>query len=175
LNDVSEGIEALARQAAKISGTLHPQKLPGVRQGKGFFLTPHLFLADDVTSAPLVHEREVFGPVVTVVPYAAQGTLIDLCAAGGGSLVSSVYSDDRDFSRDLLVGLAPFNGRLTHGNAKVAGISPGPGTVIPTLVHGGPGRAGGGEELGGTRGMSLYMQRTAVQGYSALLDKFFPE
>jgi oxepin-CoA hydrolase/3-oxo-5,6-dehydrosuberyl-CoA semialdehyde dehydrogenase len=85
-----------------------------------------------------------------------------------------VYSDDRNFSRELLIGLAPFNGRLTHGSSKVAGISPGPGTVMPMLVHGGPGRAGGGEELGGVRGLSFYMQRTAVQGYSALLDKFFP-
>jgi oxepin-CoA hydrolase/3-oxo-5,6-dehydrosuberyl-CoA semialdehyde dehydrogenase len=139
------------------------------------FLSPHLFLADDPASAPVVHEREIFGPVVTVLPYEDNETLINTCAAGGGSLVSSVYSDDRSFSRNLLVGLAPYNGRLTHGNSKVSGKSPGPGTVLPMLVHGGPGRAGGGEELGGTRGMSFYMQRTAVQGYSALLDKFFPD
>lgn len=175
LDDVSAGIEALAKQAGKITGTLHPENMPGVEQGKGFFLTPHLFQADDAASAPVVHEREIFGPVITVLPYEDTGTLIDMCAAGGGSLVSSVYSDDRKFSRELLVRLAPFNGRLTHGNSKVSGKSPGPGTVLPMLVHGGPGRAGGGEELGGSRGMSFYMQRTAVQGYSALLDKFFPD
>jgi oxepin-CoA hydrolase/3-oxo-5,6-dehydrosuberyl-CoA semialdehyde dehydrogenase len=175
LDDVSEGIEALAKQAGKVTGTLNPENMLGVEQGKGFFLAPHLFLADDASSAPVVHEREVFGPVVTMVPYEDSETLIDMCAAGGGSLVSSIYSDDRNFSRELLVGLAPFNGRLTHGNSKVSGKSPGPGTVLPMLVHGGPGRAGGGEELGGTRGMSFYMQRTAVQGYSALLDKFFPD
>ena len=175
LDDVSAGIEALAKQASKITGTLNPENMLGVEQGKGFFMTPHLFQADDAESAPAVHEREIFGPVVTVLPYEDTETLINMCAAGGGSLVSSVYSDDRSFSRDLLVGLAPFNGRLTHGNSKVAGKSPGPGTVLPMLVHGGPGRAGGGEELGGARGMSFYMQRTAVQGYSAFLDKFFPD
>jgi 3,4-dehydroadipyl-CoA semialdehyde dehydrogenase len=175
LDDVSEGIEALGKQAGKVSGTLSPENMPGVEQGKGFFLTPHLFQVNDIASAPIVHEHEVFGPVVTVMAYEDNETLINACAAGGGSLVSSVYSDDRNYARELLVGLAPFNGRLTHGNSKVSGKSPGPGTVLPMLVHGGPGRAGGGEELGGTRGMSFYMQRTAVQGYSALLDKFFPD
>ena len=146
-------IEALGRQAGKVTGSLQPGDLPGVEPGKGFFLTPHLFRADDATSVPLVHEREIFGPVVTLMPYGDAGTLVDVCAAGGGSLVSSVYSDDRHFSRQLLVELAPYNGRLTHGNSKVAGKSPGPGTVLPMLVHGGPGRAGGGEELGGLRGL----------------------
>ena len=174
LDDVSAGIEALAKQAESITGTLSPENMPGIEQGKGFFVTPHLFQADAAT-AQIVHEHEIFGPVVTVMSYDNNETLISCCAAGGGSLVSSVYSDDRNLSRELLVGLAPFNGRLTLGNSKVAGKSPGPGAVSPMLVHGGPGRAGGGEELGGLRGMSFYMQRTAVQGYSALLDKFFPE
>ena len=175
LDDVAAGIDALEKQATKVTGSLKPEDLLGAEPGKGFFLTPHLFRVDDVASAPAVHEREIFGPVASILPYEDTQTLINSCASGGGSLVSSVYSDDRNFSRDLLIELAPFNGRLTHGNSKIAGISPGPGTVMPTLVHGGPGRAGGGEELGGTRGLSFYMQRTAVQGYSALLDKFFPE
>ena len=175
LDDVAAGIDALAEQATKVCGSLKPENLTGVENGKGFFLTPHLFQVDDVATAPMVHEREIFGPVVTVLPYADNGTLINGCAQGGGSLVSSVYSDDRDFAREILTGLAPFNGRLTHGSSKVSGISPGPGTVSPMLVHGGPGRAGGGEELGGARGLSFYMQRTAIQGYSALLDKFFPD
>jgi oxepin-CoA hydrolase/3-oxo-5,6-dehydrosuberyl-CoA semialdehyde dehydrogenase len=174
LDDVTAGIDALAKQATRISGTLQPENLTDVAEGKGFFLEPHLFQVDDPGIAPLVHEREIFGPVVTVMPYENAETLINMCAQGGGSLVSSVYSDDREFARQLLTGLAPYNGRLTHGSSKVAGISPGPGTVLPGLVHGGPGRAGGGEELGGARGLSFYMQRTAIQGYSALLDKFFP-
>jgi len=174
LDDVAAGIDALALQASKVSGSLQPENLTGVDAGRGFFLAPHLFRVDDVAAAPVAHEREVFGPVVTVMPYEDAETLINICAQGGGSLVSSVYSDDRKFARELLAGLAPYNGRLTHGSTKVAGISPGPGTVLPGLVHGGPGRAGGGEELGGARGLSFYMQRTAIQGYSALLDKFFP-
>ncbi len=174
LDDVAAGIEALGEQARRIAGSNTPGDLTGVNPGMGFFLTPHLFSVDDAAAATRVHEREIFGPVVTVMPYENTETLIDLCAAGGGSLVSSIYSEDREFARDLLTGLAPFNGRLTHGSAKVAGISPGPGTVLPGLVHGGPGRAGGGEELGGVRGLSLYMQRTAIQGHSALIDKFFP-
>jgi oxepin-CoA hydrolase/3-oxo-5,6-dehydrosuberyl-CoA semialdehyde dehydrogenase len=174
LDDVAAGVDELAGQANKVSGNLQPENLIAVDAGKGFFLTPHLFQVDDVAAAPIVHEREIFGPVVTVMPYEDTETLINSCAQGGGSLVSSVYSDDRNFARELLTGLAPYNGRLTHGSSKVAGISPGPGTVLPGLVHGGPGRAGGGEELGGARGLSFYMQRTAIQGYSALLDKFFP-
>jgi len=174
LDDVAVGIEGLGKQATKICGSLEPENLTGIDNGKGFFLTPHLFRAHDIAASPVVHEREVFGPVVTVLSYPDNETLIECCARGGGSLVSSVYSDDRNFARELLTGLAPYNGRLTHGSSKVAGISPGPGTVMPMLVHGGPGRAGGGEELGGARALSFYMQRTAIQGYSALLDKFFP-
>lgn len=175
LDNVAVGIDALDKQANKITGSLKPENLLNVVPGKGFFLSPHLFQVDDIAAAPVVHEREIFGPVITVIPYEDSETLISRCAEGGGSLVSSIYSDDRNFARDLLTGLAPYNGRLTHGSTKVAGISPGPGTVLPALIHGGPGRAGGGEELGGARGLSFYMQRTAIQGYSALLDKFFPD
>ena len=175
LDDVRAGIEILQGQATKVTGNPQPEGLPGVQESKGYFLTPHLFRINDVAAAPSVHEREIFGPVVSLLPYEDNEILIEMCAAGGGSLVTSVYSDDRNFSRELLVGLAPFNGRLTHGSSKVAAISPGPGTVMPTLMHGGPGRAGGGEELGGARGLTFYMQRTAVQGYSPLLDKFFAD
>jgi oxepin-CoA hydrolase/3-oxo-5,6-dehydrosuberyl-CoA semialdehyde dehydrogenase len=173
LNDVTAGLEALQAQATRVTGSLEAGELVGVEKDKGYFLTPHLFRVDDVAAAVIVHEREIFGPVVSVLPYDDVAGLIGMVAAGGGSLVSSVYSDDRNFSREVLIGLAPFNGRLTHGSSKVAAISPGPGTVMPMLVHGGPGRAGGGEELGGARGLAFYMQRTAVQGYSPLLDKFF--
>jgi oxepin-CoA hydrolase/3-oxo-5,6-dehydrosuberyl-CoA semialdehyde dehydrogenase len=175
LDDVVNGIAELGSQASLVTGSLQPDNLVNVEAGKGFFLAPHLFQVDDISSAPVVHDREIFGPVVTVMPYPDIDTLINVCAKGGGSLVSSVYSDDRNFTSDVLTGLAPYNGRLTHGSSKVAGISPGPGTVMPMMIHGGPGRAGGGEELGGLRGLCFYMQRTAVQGYSALLDKFFPD
>ncbi|HEY5622359.1 MAG TPA: 3,4-dehydroadipyl-CoA semialdehyde dehydrogenase [Gammaproteobacteria bacterium] len=175
LEDVRQGLAALAAEVTKVAGDTQPAGLEGVDDGVGYFVTPHLFCADDLAAGSSVHAREIFGPAATVMPYDDTASLVAACASGGGSLVSSVYSDDRAFSRELLLALAPYNGRLTHGSSKVGGISPGPGTVLPTLVHGGPGRAGGGEELGGLRGLSFYLQRTAVQGYSALLEKFFPD
>ena len=96
-----------------------------------------------------------------------------MVALGKGGLVSSVYSDDRAYARDLILDLAPHHGRLTLGSKKIADSSPGPGTVLPQLVHGGPGRAGGGEELGGIRGLDFYLQRTALQGYRPLLERLF--
>jgi len=91
-------------------------------------------------------------------------------ARGNGGLVSSVYSDDQDFIERMVAGLAPYHGRLFLGHPKIE-LSPGPGTVLPQLVHGGPGRAGGGEELGGLRGLSFYMQRTALQGSRPVIQK----
>jgi oxepin-CoA hydrolase/3-oxo-5,6-dehydrosuberyl-CoA semialdehyde dehydrogenase len=85
--------------------------------------------------------------------------------------VTSLYTDDADFARETTLELAPWLGRVYIGGAKVAEHSPGPGAVFPSLVHGGPGRAGEGEELGGERGMALYTQRLAVQGYKPLVEK----
>ncbi len=89
---------------------------------------------------------------------------------GGGGLVCSVYSDDRAFVSEVVFGIAPFHGRLMLGSEKIADQTPGPGTVLPQLIHGGPGRAGGGEELGGLRGLAFYSQRTALQGARPILD-----
>ncbi len=174
LEDVRAGLEAIGSEATKVLGDAAPADLIGAQNGRGYFLTPFLFRCDDAAAATVVHEREVFGPAVTVMGYEGAESAAELCARGSGALVSSVYSDDRQFARDMLVRLAPFHGRLTLGGEKVASISPGPGAVMPAMVHGGPGRAGGGEELGGLRGLSFYMQRTAVQGYQPLLEKFFP-
>ncbi|MBS2024436.1 MAG: aldehyde dehydrogenase, partial [Deltaproteobacteria bacterium] len=91
-----------------------------------------------------------------------------------GSLVCSVFSDDRGFLSETVLGLAPHHGRVYLGSEKVAGMTFGPGTVLPQMVHGGPGHAGGGEELGGLRGLGFYSQRTAVQGDKQLLDVIAP-
>ena len=118
-----------------------------------------------------MHDLEVFGPVATLVPY--DGSAAAAAASvrrGQGGLVSSVYSDDRDLLAEIIAGIAPFHGRLFLGSEKIADKSAGPGTVPPQLVHGGPGRAGAGEELGGVRGMALYLQRVALQGDRAVLD-----
>ena len=96
-----------------------------------------------------------------------------LCNRGGGCLVASVYSDDKKFVAPVVHGIAPWHGRVWLGSEKTHGQALGPGAVLPQTIHGGPGRAGGGEELGGLRGLSLYMQRTALQGDRAVLQRQF--
>ncbi len=174
LHDVRAGLDAIGAEATRVTGDSAPGGLPGVENGRGYFVTPHVFKCEDAGAANAIHAREVFGPAVTVMAYESMEDAADLCARGNGALVSSVYTDDRGFARSMLLALAPFHGRLTLGGNKVAAFAPSPGVVSPAMVHGGPGRAGGGEELGGLRGLSFYLQRTAVQGYQPLLEKFFP-
>src|SRR6185295_13141678 len=128
-----------------------------------YFVPPTLLVNDAPEAAKHVHEHEVFGPAATLLPY--DGTAAQAIAdvrKGGGGLVCSVYSDDRAFVAEVLFGIAPYNGRLMLGSEKIADQAPGPGTVLPHMIHGGPGRAGGGEELGGPRGLLFYSQRTAI-------------
>ena len=141
-----------------------------VSDGKGFFIPPTLLLADP-EKATLMHKDEVFGPVATLGGARDPATLVQ---RGGGGLVCSVYSDDRDFLRKCVLAIAPYHGRIYVGSEKVVGQTMGPGTVLPQLLHGGPGHAGGGEELGGLRGLQLYSQRVALQGDRALLDAIAP-
>jgi oxepin-CoA hydrolase/3-oxo-5,6-dehydrosuberyl-CoA semialdehyde dehydrogenase len=118
-----------------------------------------------------VHEHEVFGPVATLLPYdGAAGRAASLVALAQGSLVTSLYSDDRAFVADYLAHGGSTSGRLYIGSEKAAGQLPGSGVVLPHMLHGGPGRAGGGEELGGLRGLGLYLQRVALTGDRALIE-----
>ena len=161
--DVEEGVSTLAR-GAEIAWT----GLAPVGHG---FVPPRLLVAIEPRAAEAVHRREVFGPVATLMPYDGSAEEAgELVGLGEGSLVSSVYSDDATFVAAAVLAMAPYNGRVHVGSAEVAEESWGPGTVLPGLVHGGPGRAGGGEELGGLRGLHHYMQRTAVQGPRGVLD-----
>jgi len=130
---------------------------------KGAFFGPTLLLSTDADRSE-VHEVEAFGPVSTVVPYDSIDDAVGLAARGGGSLVASVFSADPDAVRELTLGLASHHGRILVVDETSAPSSTGHGSPLPNLVHGGPGRAGGGEELGGIRGVLHYMQRTAVQG-----------
>jgi oxepin-CoA hydrolase/3-oxo-5,6-dehydrosuberyl-CoA semialdehyde dehydrogenase len=164
LRDVREGVNKLASCAKVVFG-----KTDGVAE-KGYFVTPVLLQGDAPKAGDAVHEHEVFGPVATVMPYDDAGQAIALVAAGGGGLVTSVYSDDKAFTRTMVLGIAPFHGRLVLGSSKVAGQALPPGMALPQLIHGGPGRAGGGEELGARRGMTFYMQRTALQGDRAVIE-----
>ena len=164
LRDVREGVAKLESCAKIVFGS--KDKV----HDKGFFVSPILLVGDSPKVDDAVHNHEVFGPVATVMPYRSNDELTALVAAGGGGLVTSVYSDDKDFVRSMVTAIAPFHGRLVLGSSKVAGQSLPPGMALPQLVHGGPGRAGGGEELGGRRGMTFYMQRTALQGDRAVLE-----
>jgi oxepin-CoA hydrolase/3-oxo-5,6-dehydrosuberyl-CoA semialdehyde dehydrogenase len=164
LRDVREGVAKLESCAKIVFGSKDPAS------DKGFFISPILLRGDTPSATDAVHKHEVFGPVATVMPYRSNEELTALVAAGGGGLVTSIYADDKDFVRAAVLALAPFHGRLVLGSSKVAGQSLPPGMALPQLVHGGPGRAGGGEELGGRRGMTFYMQRTALQGDRALLE-----
>ena len=166
--DVERGVAELAREATVA--------WEGESAEGDAFVPLRLLVAEDPRAAVTVHQREVFGPVATLMPYA--GTAEDaaeLVGLGEGSLVSSVYSDDPEFVAAAVMGMAPYNGRIHVGSAEIAAESWGSGTVLPGLVHGGPGRAGGGEELGGLRGLQRYMQRTAVQGARGLLDRVAAE
>jgi 3,4-dehydroadipyl-CoA semialdehyde dehydrogenase len=176
-DDVLAGVARFGEQVERVYGRGRPERLEGVAEGRGYFVDVHVFRAKDAAAAhtaACVHDEEIFGPAATVLPYdGTVGQAAALVARGRGSLVTSLYSEDRDVCRELLLEAAAYNGRVTIGSAKVAEVSPGPGTVLPELVHGGPGRAGGGEELGGLRGLAFYMQRTAVQGYRPLVEKLF--
>jgi oxepin-CoA hydrolase/3-oxo-5,6-dehydrosuberyl-CoA semialdehyde dehydrogenase len=172
LEDVRAGIDLLVREAEIVHGALGPGELVDLPAGRGWFQQPVLLLAPDADGAAAVHSHEVFGPVATLLPYSGEPEeAARLVALGQGCLVSSVYTDDRDWAARAFVGLAPWLGRLNVGSAKVAEHSLGPGAVLPQLVHGGPGRAGGGEELGALRGLSFYLQRTALQGDEPLLAR----
>jgi oxepin-CoA hydrolase/3-oxo-5,6-dehydrosuberyl-CoA semialdehyde dehydrogenase len=170
-DDVRAGVDALARDGRLVYG--RPDLQPaGVEPGRGFFVGPVLIELEPGAEAPTVHSREVFGPAATLVPYSGRAAeAAAIVARGQGGLVSSVYSDDTAFTGEVVLGLAPFHGRLFLGSARIAEQSPGPGTVLPQLVHGGPGRAGGGEELGGLRGLAFYSQRVALEGSRPVIEK----
>ena len=173
LKDVREGIGRLAGGAEIATGGAGvPGQVLGAPAGKGFFVAPTLLVhRAGVPAGHPVNEIEVFGPVASMLPYGGAEELAAQVAAGGGGLVSAVYSDDKEFVQKVVLGIAPYHGRVTIGGEKVAGQTVPPGTVMPQLLHGGPGRAGGGEELGGARGMALYQQRTALQGPRAVIEQ----
>ncbi|HCP46130.1 MAG TPA: 3,4-dehydroadipyl-CoA semialdehyde dehydrogenase [Deltaproteobacteria bacterium] len=172
LKDVREGIARLAQRARFIHGDGGRGDLEGVDDGKGYFVGPTLLEAEGIHDDCVVHALEVFGPVQTLIPYSGTASeAVHGVSLGQGGLVASIYTDDKRFASEVALGLAPYNGRLHIGSSKVADHSPGPGTVLPQMIHGGPGRAGGGEELGGLRGLDFYLQRTAIQGLKTLVEK----
>jgi len=172
LRDGRAGIDALAEQTTLVCGGSDPIEGEGVPAGKGYFIRPTLLRAEDARAADKVHAHEVFGPCATVMAYdGSPEDAAGIVALGGGSLVSAVYTDDRAWLGSFLMDAAPWNGRALAVTAKVADETFPPGMVLPKCLHGGPGRAGGGEELGGLRGLEFYMQRVAIQGDRGILGK----
>jgi oxepin-CoA hydrolase/3-oxo-5,6-dehydrosuberyl-CoA semialdehyde dehydrogenase len=169
LRTVRDGMQRLLAVAEPVLGG------PAPVSDRGYFAAPTLLMAKDPQAAVL-HSLEVFGPCATLIGYSGRAEdAAELANRGGGGLVVSVYSDDRAFLDAAVPALAPWHGRVWIGSEKTLGQALGPGAVLPQCVHGGPGRAGGGEELGGLRGLALYLQRTAVQGDRALLAKSIGE
>jgi oxepin-CoA hydrolase/3-oxo-5,6-dehydrosuberyl-CoA semialdehyde dehydrogenase len=167
LEDVRAGIGRLAEIGRVACG--------GVDKvgDRGYFVAPTLVVAAD-PRASIIHGAEVFGPVATVVPYSgAAADAAALANQGGGCLVGTLYSNDDAWMEEAVLAMSPWHGRLWLGSDKTAGQAFPPGGVMPQMVHGGPGRAGGGEELGGLRGLEFYMQRTALQGYQGMIARAF--
>jgi oxepin-CoA hydrolase / 3-oxo-5,6-dehydrosuberyl-CoA semialdehyde dehydrogenase len=162
--EVREQLSRLQREAQIVYGNGRDAEVTGADAEKGAFMAPTLLLCRDASSAREIHSVEAFGPVCTVVPYGDLDSAVTLARRGGGSLAGSVFTADDAVAARLVLGLAPFHGRVLVVNRHCAKESTGHGSPLPHLVHGGPGRAGGGEELGGIRGVLHYMQRTAVQG-----------
>jgi oxepin-CoA hydrolase/3-oxo-5,6-dehydrosuberyl-CoA semialdehyde dehydrogenase len=162
--EVLEQLGKLKREAEVVYGDSGKAQPVGANADRGAFVAPILLYCHDAGSARAIHSVEAFGPVCTLVPYDTVEDAITLARRGGGSLVSSIFSADDAIAARLVQGLAPFHGRIVVVNRHCAKESTGHGSPLPHLVHGGPGRAGGGEEMGGIRGVMHYMQRTAVQG-----------
>ena len=171
LADTLRGIGELAQAARIVHGTGERADGAGAPPGKGFFLQPTLLRGDDARDAGPIHRREVFAPVATLLPYdGTAGDAAEIVALGGGTLVTSAYTDDAAWAGDFVARGGGDTGRIYIGSESSAADAPGSGAALPQTLHGGPGRAGGGEELGGLVGVKLYLQRVAVQGSRSLVD-----
>jgi len=172
LADTLRGIGELQQAARIVHGTGEHTDGTGAPAGKGFFLQPTLLRSDDARNAGPVHQREVFAPVATLLPYdGTAGDAAEIVALGGGTLVTSAYTDDAAWAGEFIARGGGGTGRIYIGSESSAADAPGSGAALPQTLHGGPGRAGGGEELGGLVGVKLYLQRVAVQGSRSLVDQ----
>ncbi|MGD9979120.1 MAG: phenylacetic acid degradation bifunctional protein PaaZ [Hyphomonadaceae bacterium] len=165
-NDVRAKIAEIEADAQIVYGD--PQASPF--NEKGAFIPPVLLRCDNPWRARAVHDVEAFGPVSTLMPYKDAADAIALANRGMGSLVMSAFTYDTEFARDLVLGSGSFHGRIAFIDRDSAKESTGHGSPMPHMIHGGPGRAGGGEEMGGVRGVTHYMQRTALQGHPRVLS-----
>ncbi|HEY1492236.1 MAG TPA: phenylacetic acid degradation bifunctional protein PaaZ, partial [Steroidobacteraceae bacterium] len=167
--EVLEQLRRLEHEAQLVCGGPGAGHFSGADADRGAFLAPTLLYCREPSTAQAVHSVEAFGPVCTLVPYGSLEEAIALARQGGGSLAASVFCAGDALAAQLVLALAPYHGRLGAVNRHDAKESTGHGSPLPHLVHGGPGRAGGGEEMGGIRGVMHYLQRTAVQGTPDLI------
>jgi oxepin-CoA hydrolase/3-oxo-5,6-dehydrosuberyl-CoA semialdehyde dehydrogenase len=176
--DVWDSVGRLAESCEIVHGGSRDFEVIGADREKGAFFPATLLYCDDPFGSEAPHSIEAFGPVATVMPYADTAEAIELARRGRGSLVGSVVTEDDDEARRIVLGTAASHGRILVLNTSCARESTGHGSPLASLVHGGPGRAGGGEELGGSRAIKHYMQRTALQGspttLTAICGEFTP-
>ena len=170
-NEVREKVQQLAKSQNIVIGDMEHFEVLGADKEKGAFLPPLIFLNTDPFKNTDCHNIEAFGPVSTIIPYANLDEAIELARMGKGSLVASVITADDHIAKEIVLGAASMHGRILVLNADCAKESTGHGSPMPLLVHGGPGRAGGGEEMGGKRGILHYLQRTAIQGSPTTLTR----
>ena len=163
-DEVRGRVNELSHQASIVYGGSDDFDVVDADAAKGAFFMPTLLHCEKPLTSPAVHSVEAFGPVSTILPYSGLDEAIELSRLGEGSLAGSIVTNDDRVARELVLGTAAYHGRMVIINRDCAAESTGHGSPLPHLVHGGPGRAGGGEEMGGIRGVKHYMQRTALQG-----------
>lgn len=168
-HDVLEKLALLMKESRLVYGDPGKVEVLGADAARGAFLSPILLLNENPFQHTATHEVEAFGPVTTIMPYKNLDDAIQLTRMGKGSLVCSVATNDDLIAREFVLGCASHHGRILVLNRECAKESTGHGSPMPMLVHGGPGRAGGGEEMGGKRGVMHYLQRTAIQGSPSTL------
>lgn len=168
---VRASVEQLSKSQKIVYGNMDEFEVLGADKNIGAFFSPILFRNNDPFNDTDVHNIEAFGPVATIMPYRTLDEAIELAKMGKGSLVSSIVTPDDKEAMDYVIGAASMHGRILVLNKDCAKESTGHGSPMPLLTHGGPGRAGGGEEMGGKRGVLHYLQRTAIQGHPTTITK----
>jgi oxepin-CoA hydrolase/3-oxo-5,6-dehydrosuberyl-CoA semialdehyde dehydrogenase len=166
---VRANVDLLAQSQQMVFGNLDDFEVLGASKEAGAFFPPVLFRNENPFTATAVHDIEAFGPVATIMPYKDMEAAIELAKMGKGSLVSSIVTPSNSEAVEYVVGAASMHGRILVLNKDCAKESTGHGSPMPLLTHGGPGRAGGGEEMGGKRGVLHYLQRTAIQGHPSTI------
>lgn len=168
---VRHNVELLMKEQKIVYGNMDDFEVKGADKNKGAFFSPILFRNDDPFNKTAVHDIEAFGPVSTLMPYKSLDEAIRITEMGKGSLVTSIVTSNDDVAKEFVLNTAHLHGRVLVLNERCAKESTGHGSPMPLLSHGGPGRAGGGEEMGGVRGVKHYMQRTAIQGHPQTITR----